>query len=121
MYNSKEPEHPGKEFAKYLDKKRIAIQELSYKTHISEQTFLNIINKKAPITLELATLLSMVFNDKTPISWIKEQALWDRWFINNNESWRSDLLSSHNKYAGKAESIKEAIRKAYKNPSSYIE
>ena len=91
MYN---PAHPGRILAACFDESR-TIEDTAQKIGVPAQDLIDIINGKAPITLEMAILLSTVLTSTPPRIWLKLQERYDSWQAEHNDDLRQQIFKKH--------------------------
>ena len=91
MYN---PPHPGRALKACFDD-TFTVEEAASKMGISVNTLLDIMEEKAPITNEIAFLLSHAMPNSNPAVWIRAQANYDAWQTTHNRKWQNRILKAH--------------------------
>lgn len=92
MYN---PAHPGRILAASFDEK-FTVEDAARKMGVSVQSLNDVIDGKAPITPELALLLTTIFPWDTPELWLDLQHDYDAWQATHNRQWQKLVFQKHN-------------------------
>lgn len=88
------PPHPGPILEACFDEDR-TIEATACKMGVPVQTLEDIINEKAPITPEVAVLLSTVITSIPPRTWLRLQERYDSWNAEHNATFRQEIFSLH--------------------------
>lgn len=79
----RQPTHPGEILREdILPEIGISKAQFARDIHISRQTFYDILNAKAPVSVETAVKLGRYLNNE-PMFWINLQANYDLWIAQN--------------------------------------
>lgn len=88
------PAHPGRILAASFDE-NFTVEQAAQKINVPVQELTDIMEGKAPITTEIAILLSVIFPDDSPSTWIEMQTNYNIWQIEHNQELRRQILAKH--------------------------
>ncbi len=90
-----DPPHPGLVLAESFNE-NFTIEDAAHKMRVSVQTLTDITEGKAPITGEIAFLITAIFPHANPATWIGMQADYDSWQATHNRQWQKQMCQKHN-------------------------
>lgn len=88
------PPHPGLALSACFDEE-FTVDDAAVRMGVSVNTLLDIMEGKAPITKEIAFLLSKAIPGSNPSVWLGAQAEYDAWQAAHNHKWQNQILKAH--------------------------
>lgn len=89
-----DPPHPGPILAACFSEKR-TIEDTATKMGVSVKTLTDIIEEKAPITPDIAVMLSTVITKIPASMWLQLQENYDSWQVEHNTELRNTIINRH--------------------------
>lgn len=89
-----DPPHPGPILAACFSEKR-TIEDTAMKMGVSVKTLTDIIEEKAPITPDIAVMLSTVITKIPASMWLQLQETYDSWQVEHNIDLRNTIINRH--------------------------